>query len=120
MSISLNDDQIQQAVSAAILQTITKENRDLLIQKALESLLQRPKPRYQSDPKPPSKLEEIFNGAVFDYARNHIRDILEEDPKFKEAIRALVGKAVERIALDDGELSVQLASALTSALKKDY
>lgn len=117
MKLELSDEQIQSAVSAAILQGISQENRDVLIKSAIEHLITPPnKESYQTSPSP-SPLQAAFNHAVSDIARNMCHEELKKDSAVKEKIREIIAKAVEKMTLNEEKIAAELANAITGALR---
>jgi hypothetical protein len=92
-NLNLPDDQMREIVSAAILQTVTAENRDTLITEAIANLLRPKEARY--GPKT-SLLQEAFDFAVNEKARQILTEMLDTDQKIKAQVSDIIAKAAEK------------------------
>jgi len=92
-NLNLPDDQMREIVSAAILQTVTAENRDTLITEAIANLLRPNSSGYGSKT---SLLQEAFNFAVNQKARQILTEMLNTDEKIKAQVSGVIAKAAEK------------------------
>lgn len=85
-------------VGKAILETISQEQRDLLVQQAVEHLIdpQKRKERFGSDTQTDSRLVEVFKEQVELIARGLVREYLQEETN-KERLMEVVRNAFEKI-----------------------
>jgi hypothetical protein len=117
-NLNLPDDQMREIVSAAILQTVTVENRDALITEAIANLI-APTPSGFGGRKPISPLQEAFNGAVHDKARQLVTEMLNSDHTFSTKVNAVITEAVLK-AFNDEKRDVMInamAHAIANAFR---
>lgn len=85
LDLKLDGDVIRKLVSEAVLRTLDDNKREILIKGAIESLLKPVGERYGAT----SPLQDAFNQAIRDVARDLAREELAKDPRLKDKIREL-------------------------------
>jgi hypothetical protein len=115
MDIKIDKDALREIVSAAILEKMSQEQRDLLIQQALASLLQAPPDSYGK--KQPTKMEDLFREATYGAARDIVKEILASDTALKEKLAVACRDALTR-ALNNDELVTSIASLFSQIFAK--
>ena len=115
-NLNLPDDQMREIVSAAILQTVTTENRDALIAQAIANLLA---PNSSGYGRKESPLQEAFNSAVFNKAKQIVVEALDLDETLNTKIKAIVIEAAEKALSEEkrGEMINSMASAIAAAFR---
>lgn len=101
-SFNLDPETLSALVQKAVLDMITPENRDELIEGAIKHLMTTPTRTNQFSGAPTrSPLTEAFEGAVHAAAVKYVREAIEADPKVAEAIRAVVHPLVADLCADN-------------------
>jgi hypothetical protein len=125
MSLQLNDPQLNEAIKAAIWNTLTGEKKDELLQNAISQLLDVPEPMGRWDKNPKSPLQEAFNRAANQIARETAKKWLLEDETKKKEMEQLFEKAWEKFLSRSGpgvggpdELIDKIADRLSSAFER--
>lgn len=120
-NIQIDTEAIQTIAQKAILEGLGQDQRDLIIQQAVEGLLARPKNQnsWRGD-HDPSPLQIAFNNAVSSVAMQIAREVVAEDERVKERIRELMGEVIAELLGDEGysEAAEIFAGALTSAIRE--
>lgn len=111
-NINLPEDQMQQIVSAAILQTVTAENRDILIKDAITRLIT---PESSGYGKKLSLLQIAFNNAIHAQAEKIIADTLDTDEQIKTLIKDIVTEAFDKAFNSEKRESLILSMASSIA-----
>lgn len=111
-ALQINDDALKAIVTKAILDTISAEQRDILLKSALEHLMAPGDPS-SFGKRAPSPLERAFQSGVERYAYRLIEERLENDPAWKAAIDGLLTEAWAKFV---GEKRTEMAEKLSSAL----
>ena len=114
--IKLDDAAMKDIVSAAIMQTMTAENRDTLIRAAITNLIS-PVSRGNYGSQNTSPLQDAFNYAVRNVAEKLVTEMLQDDAGLKGQIRNLVTAAMEQITNDD-ERREKLVSRLANNISE--
>jgi hypothetical protein len=116
MEISLNDEQLKDAVVAAIVGTMTGEKRDALLQNAIKSLFEVRTDSYSREKK--SRIQEAFDSATHQFSVALAKEFLTTEP-YNTQIRGIFHDALTQVFESKREAVVeQLASTLGDALVK--
>jgi hypothetical protein len=118
LDLKFDEGQMRAIVTKAILEGIETQQRDLIIQKALEHLLSPANPNSYNDKR--SKLEEAFETAV----RGAMAKIATEElakPENTERIRTLFAGVVEKAFSEEGQVFMRdkMVEALAGAMRKE-
>lgn len=117
MQLNLNDEQMRSVVTAAILQTISPEQRDTLIQEALKSLLVPKQSDYYGTKKTP--IQEAFERAAFQVAMRVAEGYFAENETVRAEMEGLVAEAWQKV-VGEGRIRVvdRMADAIVVALSE--
>ena len=111
-SISIDSQSVQSIVSKAIVDSMSSEARERVIQQAVQHLVAAPKKEMYA-PQQPSPIQHAFNVAVQKAAVDVVREMVDEGD-LKERIREMVReKVVDALT---GEGYNPLASAIGGAV----
>lgn len=113
MELKLSDDHLKQVLSGAILQMIAPEQREELLRGALADLMMPKKPSYSSGPAV-SRIQELFNDAAVQIARDVIRAELERDGAMRTAIAAAAVASLTKV-VTDSDLIESMATLIGKA-----
>lgn len=114
-AFSINSDSMQAIVSKAILEGIDAQQKDLLIEQAVKSLLVAPKsPGYGVQTKTP--LQDAFDDAVRRTARTVVDEVIETEG-LADRIRALVREQVTAALASDSTLAGGVGDAIGAAVR---
>lgn len=91
MKLDIASEQWTQLVGAAVMQTVTDENRDALVKEAIVHLLS-PDKAYSAYGRDRSPLQKAFDDAVREHAAKHVGEILNE--KLNTKVREVVEEAL--------------------------
>ena len=117
MDVRIGDDKIGEMIGAAVMSQITQESRDLLIQNAIKYLLTPEKSNIYGS-KEESPLQKAFNTQLNVYAREYIKQQIENDEEFSGKIKSVVQDAMMKSFGDTaarGKVVDKLAGAIESA-----
>jgi len=109
---------IEAAVVKAVFDSLGPEERDAMLQKALEHVFERPAKRYSSDPDIPSPLEQVFKNIVHEAMTKAVRQHLELSPAFQEQLKQMVAEAVGKVMAEKTQMSEAVGTAITEVLRK--
>lgn len=117
MDIKLSDAALHTIVSKAILEGMGQEQRDLLVQNAIESLFKEANPSNYSDKR--THLEVAYQRAINYTAEKIALEVLER-PEFRARVEAVVVEAVNRQFEGDGRESLvqRMADGIGRAFDK--
>ena len=119
MKIELENINMQELFSAALLQAMSEEQRGILIKDAIQFLM-TPKDGGSFYGSKITPLQEAFRVAIRDVAQKDIADYLTTDVKVKEAIMGLIKDAVEKMVNDNRQQTVNtLCEKIIEGLYKD-
>lgn len=108
---------LQDIISAAILQTLDEKKRESLLTQAIAYLL-TPERAYAGAPAR-SPLEDAYKTAVESQARRMAFDMLDKDEALKEKLRGLLTEAMERAFVTHREATVErVANAISEGMWK--
>jgi len=117
MDLRIPEEQMKQLVTTAIMQSLTQEHRDKLMEGAIGSLLTSPQKEQYSGRDIPgsSQLTKIFAEQTQFVAREIIRTMLDADDALKAKIRALLVEVLERVFVTNRE---KVVGGMAAALEK--
>ena len=121
MDIKINDEQMREIVSGAVLQVMGTECRDTIMKAAIEHLITpvASSDRWGSN-KGESPLQNAFNSAVNTYAYGEANEWLKNNEAARERIRTIYVAAWEKMVSDyKGDLIEKIAKSMADALTKD-
>lgn len=117
MSLTISDDAMKSVMASAILQAITKEEREKLIQAALESLLTEKETNYPYK----TKLSRVFDDAVHVFARKHVEEMLRGDEVFKTKLREVLNKGIEGVLAGiETKIHDAVSNIITKAFERSF
>ena len=99
-SIQFDPATMNQIVSKAIIESISDEQRDLIIQQAVNSLLKAP-PRSGYGVEPQTPIQAAFDNAVSMAAMKIAHDFVAENEQLKDKVRALLAQSAEVLLADE-------------------
>ena len=119
--MQLDDKALVPIVAKAIMDGIDTGQRDLLIQKALEDMMA---PRveeglYGKRTQKGSKLQEIFEDAVYVHVRKRVDEMLEADSNVKAQLDKFARDAITK-ALTDDDIGGKLKETLSDAVSRVF
>lgn len=120
VDLKIDSEGMNALVAKAIMDSLTPEKREQLIQAAIAGLLERKRStRLGASDK--SELQEIFEQATYATASQVIREGLEKDAVFREKIDSVFREAVERAFTGDGreKMVEQISRQIVEGLKID-
>lgn len=113
--LQFDEAQLRTIVAGAVMQTLTADQQKTLISTAIETLI-TPK---KADSYPynvlPTGLQEAFNSACREMAREVISDKLDRDSEFREMLTGVINEAFQKLFLATGARET-LISRMTNAL----
>lgn len=113
MELKIDEEQMNALVSKAVFEMIPPEAREQLLQRAVFDLITgSSKSAYGNK----TKLQELFEQAVFTTARKLIEEHLTNSPVFEEKIRELFIECINRAFTGDNR--DKLVNKLTNALSE--
>lgn len=117
MALTLNipEEQMKEFVSEAILRTIDDKTRDTLIAEAMRYLLTKESNRGYGTGRSP--LQEAFDYALINVARELVRDMLTADEKVMGALRAVIVTATEKALVVKRDETID---NITNAIVKSF
>lgn len=103
-------------MSQALMEALGEEQRNALIQKAIENLMTPAKDNYGRATT--TALEDAFSFAVQQTAREIINKELTNDDGFKAKIRAVIVDATDKFLVENREATVnELSNSLSQSVK---
>jgi hypothetical protein len=105
------DGTVKALVTEAIFKAIDAQKREELVKAAIGSLLEKDNGFY--GPKI-SKLQECFNNAAYQVARDIISEQMVKDEKFKAAISSVVADGLKKVW--DGDKREELVTTIASSV----
>lgn len=117
-SITVDAEAMQSLVAKAIIDSMTPEKRNELIENAIKTVLATPRKQNSWDPDR-SPLQLAFNEAVRICTDKMARDIIAEDVTFQAKLKELFADvAAQLFERDRDDLVDKIADAFASSLKK--
>ena len=111
-----NNDPLKSLVMTAMMQALDQKARDELIAKALAALITPRESHGYSSRKMPTPLEEAFDYAVTNVARQIVTEMMHGE-EAQAKLRAVIAAGFERfIAINPDTLGQAMADALTNKL----
>ena len=87
-AISIPTDAMHDIVAKAVLDSISADQREVLIKAALDFLITPPKKENYHAATPPSPLQQAFHNAVAESAREIVRQVVKDE--LAERIKAVI------------------------------
>lgn len=114
---SIDATAMKTVVSKAIMESISQEQRDVILEQAVAKLITPTKVNtgYRTEDGP-SPLQEAFDRAVVQAANTAVRELIEERPEFQTKVRAAVADAIDKLIEGDYNLASKVGSAVGSAV----
>lgn len=117
MQLNLNDFDFKEIFAAAIVQSLDKEKRDIIIQNSITQLLSVPKDNSYYGKNQLTPLQEAFNQAMHIKAKQYVVEYLDTDPSVKERLQGLVKEAIETIWNKNRDKTVEkIANGIISGM----
>lgn len=110
--ITIPTDAMQAIVQKAIMESLSEDQRAVLIETALKYLLTETRTSYGRSPSP---LESAFNMAVSEAAHTIAREIVKEN-EFDTKIRKAVRTSLEALISQDSLMAGRVGSAIGEAV----
>jgi hypothetical protein len=85
LTLELSDDQMRQALSAALLASLDNGAREKIIAEAITYLTTEQKADGYSRRTEPSPIQRAFNEAIVRFAREWTEELIANDPSVKQA-----------------------------------
>lgn len=109
ININLTDAKMQELVTAAILQGLDEQKRELLISQAIAHLWKPNQHNRQT------LIQELFNNSATGVARELITAKLKDEPEFVAKIKGAMEEAINRV-FNNEEAREKLISQLANSL----
>ncbi len=106
MEIKLDEKTIQGIVGEALLQSLTQENKEILIKGAISHLLSKTGSNFNA----PSVLQQAFNGAVRNIAEKMALEHLTNNEELETAIKGMLAEAITMLTVTNREKTIQQLS----------
>lgn len=100
MDIKFTDEQLQQVITKAIFDTLSAEQKEELLKKAVSSLLQPAENRGYSTYRK-TQLQEAYERAAYQVAQSIIVEEMKNDETFKANVKKLYADASEKVFAGD-------------------
>lgn len=115
-TLQIDSQAMQIIVAKAIMDTMTTESRDALVQQAIATLITPPpKDRNSySSREPRSPLQEMFEYSVQNVARDMVATIVRDDDAFRARIRELLDAALAKAF--EGERGESIINSMADVL----
>lgn len=115
--LELKDEQLSRIITAAVIESLTPESREILIREAIENHLMQVDDSSYGKPKL-TRLQKIFNEVCSFEARKVAHEYFKGD-EGKALMSTIIQQAVEKIHSTGMEAITQsMADGLTTALEK--
>lgn len=115
--MNITDDAMRAAVTKALVETLTTEKRDELIQGAIAKILTEPSNPNSYGRDKSTVLEAAFFSAVRVLAETHAITLLRENAEFNTKLAALFADAA-RAVFDNEEKRAEVVGAVAGAIKR--
>lgn len=119
MELKLTNEGLKQAISEAILSQIDGDARETLIREAIQNLLKPDRDQYGRETPNGTVLQQAFARGVRGLAEKVVADLIENDPKVREELVALVQRLVHDM-LANPETSSALRKVMADAIDKAF
>lgn len=112
--LNLNDNQLNAVIAKAIIDTMTPDRQAELLTNAVSSLInKKASDRYDS----PTVIQNAFNNAVADVARQVATEKVNSDPDMRAAIDKLYLDSWKKLTEGDGTYAL-LTEKISSAMER--
>lgn len=115
-NISIDSEAVRGFVSQAIIQSITAEQRELVLRQAVESLLDEPKDSY-GRVRAPSPLAAAFTNAVQQVSTSVVREYLD-DETIKQNVRQQIITQIEKMLAEKDWLYDSIGMAVGDRVRE--
>lgn len=106
MDVKIDAEAMQSVVAKALMEGISTEQRDLIMEQAVKALITPPKNSYgRVDGQTP--LQDAFDMAATSAVRTLAREAIEKHPEFRERVDAMLGEAITN-ALQGSEYDLRI------------
>jgi hypothetical protein len=117
LTLQLESDAMREAISQAILGTLTPEVQAEILNKAVQAVLA---PSTNSWDRGKSPLERAFLNAIENVADIKAKELVEKDSEINDRVANLLRSAADKLfRLEDEKLSAVIANAFAQALTAD-
>lgn len=119
MDIKIDQELMGKMIGASVMQSITTEQRDVLISAAVRHLLTPERTNFGPNESP---LQKAFNQAVYSFALQFVRAELEsEGSEFAGMVRTVIQEATTKALVDGrGDLVEKVAQAIAKGFEPKY
>lgn len=120
--MNLDSDTMKAVAAKAIVDSLTPEDRQALLQGAVAFMLEPKKESDRYGARTVSPLQAIFEEAAQDQARALINAGLREDPVFQKRLKKLWSDIAEKLWSDDDayeKMVSKMADSFVEAMRKD-
>lgn len=121
MELKIDPNDMKAIVSAAILDKMSREQRDVLVQEAIASLLVPQKQDSYSRVEAKTKLQDAFSTAAYTVTVEIVREHLRTDEAFRGAVTTMVTRGILSLLdneSDSAKLSGSVASIIAALFEK--
>lgn len=113
MNFSIDTDMVKNLFGEALLASLDQNKREILIKNALQHLMSKGSESWNRV----TPLEQAFNHAVSEVAKQIASELLTNDTVIQDKIRSLLNEALVRVLETNREQTVnKLAAAITEGL----
>ena len=116
MNVTINEEAMRVLVQKAIFDSMDPSTRDELVSRAIADLIA---PQADSWARGRSKLQDIFQQATAEIARDVVRAQLATDASFKAQLADIVARALEKALATDQIVDSVTASILNGLTPRD-
>jgi len=123
MDLKLDSSTLGPAISEAIMLQLDDDIKEQLIKQALHDLFARQKieKRWGGEETGPSKIEQLFQQAIYDLTRKTMTDLVKDDEEIRSKIQELSKSAALKFLSTGTEgIADLMASMMTSSLQKAW
>lgn len=116
MDVKIDADAMSMVVSKAILEGISAEQKEALLEQAVTALITPvQRDRYSTTPAK-TPLQEAFEDAARRAVQTVAYEMVEANTAFNARVREMVGEAIATAAVDDYDLKSRVTTAVAGAL----
>ena len=117
MDVKIDAEAMSAVVSRAILEGVSSEQRDLLLEQAVKALVTPPqRESWRAGPPDPTPLQGAFDRAAQTVVNKVAMEMVGENEEFAQRVRELVGEAISVAADRDYDLKAKIGCAVADAL----
>lgn len=111
IELKLSDEQMREALSAALLAQMTDDARADVIKQAIAHLTKPSTPtNYSSDRRSP--IQKAFDLAIEQFCHQWARELITSTPEIKEAFNATISKVAADVMRDSPSFQAKVTAAL--------